>query len=208
MGAGPNDLTTINNALAWLGLQQDDAFGTVQRLITAVSAMISGHCGRTFISTSYNITLNGRGRNRIRLPNTPITAVSTVNLVYGYSGTFVIPARLSPGFGQAFTPGYTFDDKFVYLDPPYMFEKGTQNVQISYTGGYSTIPLDLEQACLTWIKAHMDGQNYSAALAKAKAGQTQLDFSFIMTKFQGHTVPMPPAVYAALAQYRRVAPSW
>jgi hypothetical protein len=202
MAVGPNDLTTLTNTLNWLGLQADDAGGTVQRVITAVSAMIQGQIGRTIVAAFYTEILDGRGRQRIMLPNAPIISVSSVTLIIGSSGTLVIPSRATG------VTGYTFSDKFVYLDPPYRFDRGAQNVQIVYQGGYITVPLDLEQACLTWIKTIMDGQNYSAALAKAKAGQTALDFSYVMTKLHGYTVPMPPAVFTALAPYRRVTPSW
>ncbi len=66
MAAG--DLTTIDNALAWLGLQQDDPFGSIQRLVSAVSARIQNHIGRTIALTTYNITLDGRGRRRYAPP--------------------------------------------------------------------------------------------------------------------------------------------
>lgn len=200
MAAG--DLTTITNALAWLNCQSDDGFGTVQRVITAVSVMVKNNLSRDILSTSYTATFDGRGRRRIMLPNTPITAVSSVKI--GDFGQLSVPARVVGGGA-----GYTFSDKFVYVDPPYRFEHGIQNVKISYTGGYATVPADIEQATLTWIRVIMEGQNYSAAIAKAKAGQTQLDFSFIITSLgPNNHLPMPPAVWSMLAQYMRVTPSW
>lgn len=199
MAAG--DLTTITNALAWLNCQSDDPFQTVARIITVVSTMIKNNLSRNILSASYTTILDGRGRSRIMLPNTPITAVSSVLL--GPSGILNVPARSS---GAA---GYSFSDKFVYLDPPYVFEKGRQNVSITYTGGYAQVPPDIEQACLSWIRMIMESQNYSAAVAKAKAGQTQIDFSFILTAL-GDTnhLPMPPIIWTMLVNYIRVTPSW
>lgn len=202
MVAGPNDLTTLTNALAWLGCQSDDAFGSIQRIITAVSTMIQGHLGRTVAQTAYTFTFDGRGRHRVMMPNWPIVSVQSLNIVLGAAGTMNVPAR-SQG-----VPGYTFSDKFIYMDPPYMFERGQQNIQIAYTAGYATTPPDIEQACLIWIKAIMDGANYSAAIAKAKAGQTALDFSFATTKLTANSAPMPPSVYSLLVNYMKVTPSW
>lgn len=201
MAAG--DLTTINNALAWINCQSDDGFGTVQRLITVVSTMIKNNISRQILSATYTTVLDGRGRTRIMMPNTPITAVTSVTLTYGPNANLIIPARTAGG------SGYTFSDTCVYVDPPYLFEKGIQNVKIVYTGGYATVPGDIEQACLTWIRVIMEGQNYSAAIAKAKAGQTQLDFSFIITSLGSTShLPMPPLVWSMLVNYMRVAPSW
>lgn len=197
------DLTTLPNALAWINCQSDDGFGTIQRMITVVSTMIKNNISRQILSANYVTTLDGRGRTRIMLPNTPITAVSQVLMTYGPFASLSIPPRTAGG------AGYTFSTTCVYVDPPYMFEKGIQNVQISYTGGFTTVPPDIEQACLTWIRVIMEGQNYSAAVAKAKAGQTQLDFSFILTALSKEThLPMPPAVWSMLSNYIRVAPSW
>lgn len=196
-----SDLTTVTNALAWLNCQSDDGFGTVGRIVTVVSTLITNSIGRNILSASYTTTLDGRGRTRIMLPNTPITAVASVLL--GPSGQLSVPAR---GVGGG--AGYCFSDKFVYLDPPYLFEKGRQNVKIAYTAGFTQVPADVEQAALTWIRMIMEGQNYSAALSKAKAGQTELDFSFILTKLNSGSVPMPPTIWSMLVNYTRVTPSW
>ncbi len=120
----------------------------------------------------------------------------------------VIPARTA---GQ---PGYTFSNPgpnipgFIYVDPPYLLEAGLQNIAISYQAGFASTPLDLEQACLTWIKATLDSANYSANLAKAIAGQTTLDFSATMSRFNSGVVPIPPGVLQDLQPYKRVISSW
>lgn len=201
MTTDPNDLTTLTTTLAWLGCQSDDAFGTLQRVITATSVEIQNIIGRNIKSASYVATFDGRGRSRIMMPNSPITAVASVSILLGATQVPIQPRSL----GQ---PGFFWSDKFVYVDPPYRFEKGMQNVIISYTAGLATVPSDIEQACLTLVKTVMDSSNYSAALQKAKSGQTQLDFSFALTKLHGLTGIMPPAVFRSLAHYQRVAPAW
>lgn len=200
MGAGPNDLTTLQNALTWLGCQSDDAYGTLQRVITAVSTAMQNMIGRSILSADYTEIFDGRGRHRIMMSNSPITAVASVTI--GELMQVDVPPRSTA------SPGYTFSDKFVYVDPPYFFDKGDRNVSISYTAGYATVPFDLEQACLMWIKVIMDGANYSAALKSASAGQTKLDWSQALTKLHNLTILAPPTIVSLLNSYRKVAPTW
>jgi hypothetical protein len=200
MAAAASDLTTLANALVWLGCPSDDAHGTLQRLITAVSVAIQNGLGRDILSQDHVEVFDGRGRFRIMMPDFPITAVQSVTI--GELDQVSVPPR-----SQA-SPGYTFSDKCVYVDPPYLFEKGRRNVRIAYTAGYATVPPDIEQGCLIWIKAIMDSANYSAALKSATAGQTKFDWSFALTKLSNLTVLAPPAVLSMLASYKRVSLGW
>jgi hypothetical protein len=200
-GPAPNDLTTLQNALVWLGCPNDDAYGTLQRVITAVSTAIQSWAARPLKAADRVDVFDGRGRTRIMMSDYPINSVASV--IIGEMMQVSVPPRSSA------SPGFTFSDKFVYVDPPYFFDKGRRNVQISYNAGYLTVPLDLEQGCLTWIKAIMDGANYSAALKSASAGQTKLDFSFAQTKLTSNlTVTMPPSVHNMLVSYQKVTPTW
>jgi hypothetical protein len=207
MAADPRDLTTLNNALVWLGCPSDDAYGTLQRVITAVSVAIQNWAARPLKAADHVEVFDGRGRSRIMMSDYPINSVSSV--IIGDLWQVSVPPRVVvPGGGNT-QPGYTFSDKFVYVDQPYLFEKGKRNVQISYNAGFTSVPLDLEQGCLTWIKAIMDGANYSAALKSASAGQTKLDWSHIQTKLTSSlTMTMPPAVHNMLVSYQKVAPTW
>ena len=200
MGAAPGDLTTLDNALVWLGCQSDDAYGTLQRVITAVSTAIQNGLGRDLLTADHVEVFDGRGRTRIMMSDYPITVVSSVTI--GELAQTSVPPRSSA------SPGFTFSDKFVYVDPPYLFDRGRRNVRIAYTAGYDTVPLDIEQGCLIWIKSIMDGANYSASLKTASAGQTKLDWSHVMTKLSNLTVLAPPAVLSMLASYKRVGPTW
>lgn len=195
-----NDLTTLDNALVWLGCQSDDAYGTLQRIITAVSTAIQNLLSRDIMSQQHTEVFDGRGRTRIMMPDWPIQSVQSVTI--GELVTVDVPPRSSA------SPGYTFSDKFIYVDPPYLFEKGRRNVRIVYTAGYTTVPPDIEQACLIWIKTVMDAANYSAYLKTVSAGQSKLDFSFVMTQFAGTTAPVPPAVLSFLVNYQKVTPTW
>lgn len=193
------DLTSLANALAWLGLSADDSYGTVARLVSAVSTQVQQFLSRTIAVTPYTGTFNGKGGNRLMLPNYPIVSVSNVQV-----WACVIPARV---LGS--TPGYSFDDKCIYLDRGYCFERGVQNVKIVYSAGYASTPLDIEQACLLWIKATYAGLQNSGGVnvSMMKAGDHQLVFDAQMTKLSSSVIPMPPQIFAILQPYSRVFPA-
>lgn len=198
MAAG--DLTSLANALLWLGLPADD--GTVARLISATSAQIQTFIGYQIASASYARTFNGNGGTQILLPDRPITAVASVTV----DGIPILPA--SPP-----NDGFVFDSKFVYLSQYgswrghwiQRFTRGAQNVAISYTAGYAATPLDVEQACLDWIKSTHDRLDFSSAVKMLRAGDTQIDFGQAITQLIGQTLLMPPAIASALLPYRRIA---
>jgi hypothetical protein len=69
------DLTTSSDAAAWLAAVNVTAPASdqLQQIITAMSASIQAWLGRNLISASYTQTYDGRGSNRLALPNSPIT---------------------------------------------------------------------------------------------------------------------------------------
>ncbi len=50
------------------------------------------------------------------------------------------------------------------------FSRGVQNIYVEYTGGYSTIPYDLEQACLMLTANYYFGTRRDPALSSEKLG--------------------------------------
>ncbi len=50
------------------------------------------------------------------------------------------------------------------------FVRGTQNIYIEYTGGYTTIPYDVEQACLMLIASYYFGTRRDPGLSSEKLG--------------------------------------
>ncbi len=70
---------------------------------------------------------------------------------------------------QALTD-YLWDEPSGRLHYPGGFTRGVQNIYIEYTGGYSTIPYDLEQACLMLIAYYYYGTRRDPALQSEKLG--------------------------------------
>ncbi len=128
----PGDLTTLANAKDWLGITSTNGDARLARLISAASGYVQRYLSRVIPSNTYAQTLNGNGRTALWMLQAPITSVASLTV----DGT-VIPAAppLSPSnVGQDRT-GYVFDENRVML-LGYAFNKGYQNVSISYTAGY------------------------------------------------------------------------
>lgn len=193
MAAG--DLTTSADALAWLGLTEDD--GTVARLITALSTQIQKFLGYQVASASYTKSFNGRGSRALMLPDRPLTAV----------GSLTIDGISVPLSTLAHMPGFVFDDKTIYLRGWYEFCRGAQNVQAQYTAGYASVPGDIEQACLDWIKLVHDNLDTLPGIMKLKAGDSEIDYGEAFAKLGDVTFPMPATIASDLILYRRVAPA-
>jgi hypothetical protein len=190
------DLTTLDNALAWLDLQNDIGPGMIARLISACSTQIQNYIGRTIALTPYTSTFNGRGSRSLMMPNYPVVSVSSVQV-----GPQSIPARV---FGAA--PGYGFDDKTVFVDPPYRFDRGFQNVQIAYMAGYTTVPLDLEQACLDAVNDAWASKEFAASVSEAKAGDHSQKFTDV-TQLSNTASLIPAQILMRLQPYVRVYPA-
>ncbi len=197
------DLTTLANVKQWLGIvaTTDDALLT--RLITAESMVIQTWLDRQINSQAYSETRNGSGAGRgmyeMLFANTPVTAVISVT-VDGRS----IPASTDNGVLQ---PGYGFDQNRVWLaqvgslsdvqfDNQYFFTRGNGNVLLSYTAGYATVPLDIEQACIELISLRYRERDRIGQASKSMAGETT---AFI-------TKAMTDSVLQSIKQYKKVVP--
>lgn len=191
------DLTTGTNAAAWIGDGVSATDATLTRLISAVSAQIKQFLSYDVLTGSYDETYSGRGATRMMLRQMPVTAVSSLQI----DGQ-AIPASTSPT--QA---GFVFDDISIALRG-YTFCRGVQNVAISYTAGWATTPLDIEQAALEWIKVMWDRKDRAADVLLQRSGDTEQRFNLPAgAQIASVMGAMPPAVRLALAPYARVFPA-
>lgn len=174
------DLTTLANVKSWLSLGTTNDDALLARLITAISIAIAGYCNQNLVSQSYAaVVLNGTGGAKLLLPEGPITAVTSLTI-----DGVVIPPR--PAIGQA---GYYFDTDFLYVDgyaftrpgdwpanpslrSSYSGGQGAQNVVVSYTAGYSPIPLDLEQAAIETVALRFKARERIGLKSKMLGGET------------------------------------
>jgi hypothetical protein len=180
-----SDLTTLQNVKAWLNITGNSDDALLTRLNTAVSGAVIAYLSRDILRLSYSQTFNGHGGDRWMFPQFPVVAVSSLS-IDGVS----IAASSSVG-----ASGFVFDEETLYLRG-YRFCKGVQNIIVAYTAGYTTTPVEIEQACIDWIALLYKGRDRIGQTSKVMAGE-QVNYI---------TGPMPKACELILQQWRNVVP--
>lgn len=153
----------------------NDASGTVSalidRLILEVDAKIGRFCGRidddgnqTFESASRTEVYDGTGSSTLTLRNTPVTAITSVSLIDDSGNSTTVAStdyRRDARTGVLHRlkgTDYGWPDDYVYgVGPRYrqrtgpVWCRGFQNYSIVYTGGYATVPSDLQSVATTLV---------------------------------------------------------
>lgn len=153
----------------------------LQTTITSVSAALERMLSRTFAATTYNEMRNGNGKSALMVLNDPILSVTSVTV-----NGVAIPAR--PTFNGR---GYTFDEDTIYLDSD-CFERGRQNVQLVYEGGFDPLPVDLVQDAAEAVAFLYRERDRVGLAAKAMEGATT-----------SYLRDLPPHLMRRFNQYQR-----
>lgn len=196
--ADPNvDILTVDEVETYLAsenagtvLPDDDVLET---MITAVSAAVQNLLSRNIVEQSYALTVHGRGASSLSVPNTPITAVSSLRV-----DGITIPAATGPvGLG------YVFDDNFIHLRGGQRFTRGVKNVEVSYTAGWpvDAIPQDIKLAALEGLRGSIEDMRRQPNVSSQSAGDHSLSF-FGPEVIAAHI--LGPRVTALLQKYQRV----
>jgi hypothetical protein len=143
------DLTTLEKVKNELGgITGTSLDALLNFIITAASRILMTQTGRRFKSAAVTYTTDGTATRGLSLPNGPVTAISTVVI----DGT-TIPPIVTLG-----DTGWTQQGDRVRL-VGHRFDIGTNNVVVTYTSGYTSIPEDLEQGCIElacWMYKNRD----------------------------------------------------
>jgi len=199
--ANANDLTTLANVKQYLGITTATDDAMLDRMITATSNYIESYINRQFKSRSYTDVSDGNNGDVCAFQNYPVTAVSSVQISSGYFGASygnyngggVITIQPSvDGFSQ----GYVFDTKFLKL-LGYRFARGRNNVHVTYTAGYATIPPEIEQACIELISLRYKEKNRIGEKSKSAGGQETVSYNI---------ATFPESVKTILNNYKKVIP--
>jgi hypothetical protein len=78
----------------------------------------------------------------------------------------------------------------------FRFSRGVQNVAISYTAGYASVPLDLKQAALEAFALTYRQRTHIGEKSNSMGGQVTLSFDMS---------DVPPRSMTVIGQYRRFA---
>jgi hypothetical protein len=135
------DLTTLQRVKDELGnVTTTNVDALLTFIITAASRILMTQTGRRFKSEAVTYATDGTATRGLSLPNGPVTAISTVVI----DGT-TIPPIVTLG-----DTGWTQQGDRVRL-VGHRFDIGTNNVVVTYTSGYTSIPEDLEQGCIELV---------------------------------------------------------
>lgn len=191
----PLDLVTSTVATQYLTDAGLAAPTDLAAIITGASVSMQSYASRVFGSQAYSVTLNGQGGDRVSLPNTPITAVTALSI-----DGVAVPASSGPT-----KAGYVFSDTQVLLRG-YRFCRGVQNVALSYTAGFATIPMDIQRACCEGIGAIVAALQYNDPRAvEVQAGGSRLKLGAISARDYDKFC-LTANVTDVLDQVRRVVP--
>ncbi len=180
-------LCALADVKTYLGITETTTDAVLTALIANASTLIESYCNRVFLTATYTETRNGGGGPKLLLLNAPITAVSSVT-VEGYA----VPAA-----PDAISPGYLFDQQVLYIRPggnPCEFNRGIQNVTVSYTAGFATVPPDVNQACVELIASKYAKRNRIDKKSETLGTAQTIGFDLS---------DMPLSVKTALSSYRR-----
>lgn len=142
-----SDLTTLAKVKNYLGITTSDHDTLLEYLITRMSTFIRTYCGRDFDQTTYtDDKYDGEYKNDgfLRLRHFPI--ISVTSLYDDTSREFTADTEIESG-------DYIIrnDEGIIQLLDGVFFNEDYQNIKITYVAGYSTIPEDLEQACIDLV---------------------------------------------------------
>lgn len=186
----PDDLCTLADLKSWLPNQGNNDDSTLQSLITNGSLQILQYINRPHILASVLGTLNetydGNDSDRLLPRNFPVLSVSGVTV----DGN-TVPLAPAP-----WSAGFLWDGRRILLRGGFTFTCGVQNVQVSYTAGYSAVPLDLKQAAIETFALTYRQRAHIGEKSSSLGGQATLTFDLC---------DVPPRALTTFNQYRRLA---
>jgi uncharacterized phiE125 gp8 family phage protein len=145
MALNSNALTTVAVCKAQLDIPTGDTSvdALLERYINSASEQIERYCCRKFKSSSYTETRDGSRSNELMLKNFPVTAISSVKHD---------PERAFGASTELAATAYALIEPNTLRRHSGTWAQGSQVLQITYTAGFSTIPADLEDACIMLVE--------------------------------------------------------
>ena len=172
-------LTTLADLKTYLGISDSSEDALLNLLIADADAAILGYIGRTIEQATLTEYYSGDGTQMLLLKQRPVTAVTSVHVYQsGYSGqgsgAFASSTEWTAGedfYIRTVVENESNTGELVAIKGPGTFTadhqpktwgewpRGTGNIKVVYTAGYSTVPSDLAGACrilVAWMRASRD----------------------------------------------------
>jgi hypothetical protein len=191
------DLCALSDVTAWLQTGQnpfpsvDNALLT--RLVTAASQFVQTWLQRQIAVTDWIEIRDGNGGQRLAFANFPVSQVWSLSI----DGLTIPPAPAPGGITGGFGAGYVFSPTELALRG-YVFTRRAQNVSVTYTAGYASVPPDIAQACIELVCQRYRERARIGEVSKALISGETVTYS---------QKDMSDDVMTLLSQYRAVAPA-
>jgi len=188
MALNANALTTLAMAKVYLKIPTAELTmdSMVELFINASSQMIESETDRKLKAQSLTEVHHGRNSNIIMMNEWPVNSITELRVGGDFSdaATIIDPSEYSIG-----------DESNCVILKNRRFDRGYNNVQIIYNGGYAAIPSDLEHACL-WMVYYYRMMRESGDIGRPSKGKGDESISVLQEA--------PNDVKNVIARYRRM----
>ena len=161
----------ITNTSPFLDVLEYNSRSTTEKavidaLITAGSEWLERYCRRVFTATNYIDEIHdGTGENCIFVANPPINSLTDIDIV----GTSSTTTYLATKFKYESKTGEIQFKRGTDSDCFY-FPEDFQNIKITYNGGFSTIPSNVQLLCADYVIELFDQSLKDELIEKEKLG--------------------------------------
>lgn len=183
-------IASASNVKEWLGISVSTYDTAIDNFGTRAEARIAKMCNRPdgFATGTKTEYFDGENSDRVVLTNTPVTAITSVQLLsqgsvvetiastyYTYDTNSGVLALESSYVARYFGGAYLYGNDRGTTDggrrmAPNL-SSGYRNVKVIYTGGYSTYPDDLKQAVIEYTAFMFKARSLNPALQSHTLGQ-------------------------------------
>lgn len=137
-------LVTLDNAKDFLGITDSSKDDLLEILINQATDYIENECNRRFESTVYTEQeYSGRGIKTIQLDEFPVITFTLLEVNNNTDNT--------DNWSEIDTDNYWVEEDTGILTKTTNYAKGNKNYRATYTAGFTTIPHDLQFACMMLV---------------------------------------------------------
>ncbi len=194
MSLDSNALTNLADVKQALNLNTSTDYDELLETLTnAASKAIAAFCQRDFVSQSYTEYYDGTGTGDLVLNQRPIVTLTSVwedsDREFGSDDLLT---EADDDIVVDYTAGIISKiGSSILSDSDATWSSGIQSVKVTYTAGYTTVPFDVQQACIETVM-HWYNNRGRLGLSSMSLGGVSVSF--------GKTA-LPEHVQAILAQH-------
>jgi len=145
----------------------------VDALITMATEQIERYCRRTFAAADYTDEKHdGNGWRSIFVKNPPLNSLTDVDIVESdFSSDSTTTTYAATKFDtKAATGEIRFKPGSFLSSGRGVFSEGFQNIQITYNGGFASVPQGIQLACAEMVIQMFDPSEATDLIEKEKIG--------------------------------------